>query len=83
MYQQRYYQKGYSDIYKKSRNNTLVQNDQMINYLYNFGIVVGLFVLLIVCFLYSYDTKMRGEHYTGDCLLNLATTYHTDGCLDR
>lgn len=52
-------------------------------YIYNIIFVIGMFIALTLCIMYLVDSKVPGTHYEGNCLLDLATTYSTNGCLNN
>lgn len=81
---QRYYQKGYADGYKRYHNRTKTEQEKT-NYMYTVGLVLVIFVLFILIAAYMYNPHIMnpGSNYKDDCLLDLVTTYHTEGCLDR
>lgn len=80
------------NIKKMRQNNLFKQTKQSkgskeshhydYQYMYKIMIAIGLFIILILCVMYLLDSKVPGTHYKGNCLLDLATTYHTEGCLD-
>jgi hypothetical protein len=51
-------------------------------YMYTVLFIILMFILLVLCVMYGMDSKIPGTNYKGSCLLNLVTTYHTEGCLN-
>ena len=60
---------------KKTLNN---------KYVYNVVFVIFIFFIFIIGSTYFYDTTHnRNSHYSGDCLIDLATNYQSHNCLDN
>ena len=64
-------------------NNSNTETWYDYQYLYTVLFVISMFILLTLCVMYLFDSKIPGTHYEGNCLLDLATTYRTKGCLDN
>lgn len=63
------------DKYKMKRDDT--------DYIANVFWILVIFVVMILIIVYTYGPLAGTKsQYTGDCLLELATTYHTNKCLD-
>lgn len=76
------YQKGYADGYKRHKEHIEAQTEA--SYYINVAVIVLLFILLMIVTLYVVNTRSGVEsHYKGDCLIDLVTTYKTEGCLDK
>ncbi len=78
------YQKGYADGYRRLLNMT-TQKVEEYQYMYNVLLVLFLFLIFILITVYMYYPKIIrwDSNYEGDCLLDLSSTYHTEGCFDR
>jgi membrane-anchored glycerophosphoryl diester phosphodiesterase (GDPDase) len=72
-----YYQKGYSDGYKRHHAH-FIEKDK--NYIYYITCIVIIFAVFVF---YTYSASRKPTHYKGDCLLDLTTSFYTDGCLDN
>lgn len=78
------YQKGYADGYRRSSDATKVQDDEY-QYMYTVILILLVFIVFVLIIVYMYNPKIirADSNYKGDCLLDLSSTYYTEGCLDR
>ena len=78
------YQKGYADGYKRHKEHMKTLAQSGTSYYLNVAVIVVLFMILMIALIYIFNTRTGiKSHYKGDCLIDLVTTYTTDGCLDK
>jgi hypothetical protein len=77
---QSYYQKGYSDGYKRLKDNLETQKEQDIIYIYNVALLIVIFCIFLFS-VYFYGHTGIHSNYEGDCLIDLATSYQAGNCL--
>ena len=80
---QYFYQKGYTDGYKRSREHYEASSDNNYQYMRTVAFVLLVFVLFIVIIghVYGYDKILINKNK--DCLLDLSSIYYTEGCLQK
>ena len=67
-----------------SQKNIFKDRNVKNTYIYNIIIVIIIFILLILVIISTYKKDAGiNSHYKGDCLIDLATSYHTHNCLDN
>ncbi|VBB18604.1 hypothetical protein YASMINEVIRUS_1067 [Yasminevirus sp. GU-2018] len=79
----RLYQKGYADGYRRQRERTTLQRENEYRYIVNVLVIVLVFTLFMLLSMFVFGRTGENANYKGDCLVDLATTYKTDGCLDN
>ena len=79
----RLYQKGYADGFRRQRERTTLQRENEYRYIVNVLVIVLVFTLFMLLSMFVFGRTGENANYKGDCLVDLATTYKTDGCLDN
>jgi hypothetical protein len=76
------YYRTYNDDHPINKYKYKMKSEDT-DYIANVFWILVIFVVMILIIVYTYGPLAGTKsQYTGDCLLELATTYHANKCLD-